>query len=409
VFDSEPKLRHLPFFEDIAGREEGTVDWHASTAGLVVLRLVDSWLEHGTDRRDVEWTVRSVRCAIEAVGEGTPVRTILDRVVDALEEGKPDFHVVVTPLMAYGRALEYTAQWHLAADVYHSVLAHLHPTEDSDASIAANLRLGQCYRHLNRIDDATNAFEIALEIATAVDDIVGVLRARIGESQIAVLRGNLSRAVTILDDTIARATTGDLKEVRSRALHDRSRVASLSGHYDLAVLLAYEALDHSESLVERDRILSDIAGTFSLLGVYSAAHDAYLILSATAQEQYLRWTAMINLMEIATHTGAQPQFEAYRRELSGVQLPPLLATGFELNLGRGHRQFGNPTRARSHLMRARAMATEHNLSQFALEVEEALANLDSPIGALADEDVSSPEVLKVAQAIRRLRLSSAVG
>jgi hypothetical protein len=37
VFDSDHKLRHLPFFEEIAARDEGTKEWHAATAGLVVL------------------------------------------------------------------------------------------------------------------------------------------------------------------------------------------------------------------------------------------------------------------------------------------------------------------------------------------------------------------------------------
>jgi tetratricopeptide (TPR) repeat protein len=407
VFDLEPKLRHLPFFEDIAGREEGTPGWHASTAGLVVLRLVDSWLEHGTDRSDVEWTVRSVRCAIEAVSEGTTIRTILDRVVDALEEGKPDFHVVVTPLMAYGKALEYDAKWTLAADVYQSVLAHLHPVEDSDASIAAHLRLGQCYRSLNRIDDATDAFETAANVATSAGDIVGVLRARIGEAQIARTHGNLPRAAAILDETIGRATGAEMREVRSRALHDRSGVATLTGNFELGIRLAYDALELCESALERDRILADIAAAFTQLGVYSAAHDAYLILSATAQEQFMRWLATINLIEIATRTAAQPQFEQYRREVINQPLPPLLATGLELNLGLGYRQFGYPAKARFHLQRAILLAGKHELNQFLFEAEEALLELDafapppqpSPIGLDTEE---------IAQAIHRLRLATAV-
>src|SRR5688500_9291813 len=161
--------------------------------------------------------------------ECSPFRAILGRVVDALQERKPDIHVVVSPLMAYGQSLEYDAKWTLAADVYHSVLAHLHPVEDSDASIAAHLRLGQCYRHLNRVDDAANAFSSASEIATAVGDIVGILRARIGEGRIAILRGNLPRAEEILDESIRRATGTDLQDVRSRALHDRANVAHFRG------------------------------------------------------------------------------------------------------------------------------------------------------------------------------------
>jgi hypothetical protein len=32
LFESEHKLRHLPFFESIATSEEGTAEWRAATA-----------------------------------------------------------------------------------------------------------------------------------------------------------------------------------------------------------------------------------------------------------------------------------------------------------------------------------------------------------------------------------------
>ena len=57
MFESEHKLRHLPFFEEVASHAEGDPQWRSAMAGLVVLRLVDAWLEDGpvvttTRRRD---------------------------------------------------------------------------------------------------------------------------------------------------------------------------------------------------------------------------------------------------------------------------------------------------------------------------------------------------------------------
>ena len=40
-------LRHLAFFEALAGMDESDARWSATTAGLVTLRLVDEWLEEG--------------------------------------------------------------------------------------------------------------------------------------------------------------------------------------------------------------------------------------------------------------------------------------------------------------------------------------------------------------------------
>jgi tetratricopeptide (TPR) repeat protein len=409
VFESDNKLRHLPFFEEVASHAEGAAQWRSAMAGLVTLRLVDAWLEDGPAvTTDDGWGLRGVNSAIEDVDEGTPIRSILGRVVDALQERKPDIHVVVTPLMAYGQSLEYDAKWTLAADVYQTVLAHLHPVEDSDASIAAHLRLGSCYRNLNLIDDAIDAFASASEIANAVGDIVGTLRARIGEAKIAMLRGNLPEAANILDDTIARATSADLRDVRSRALHDRSGVAIMTKHYELAVRLAYEALNHSQSPTERDRILGDIAAAFVHLGVFSAARDAYLVLSATAQEQYIRWTATLNLLDIAAETGAEMLFEQHRRQLSEEQLPPLLAAGFQLTVGTGYQRFGNFAKARVHLERAMGMAGEHGLNQFLFEAEEALFQLDTPKPPRRVAGQVPLDVNEVASAIRELRESVGV-
>lgn len=409
LFESEHKLRHLPFFEEVASHAEGDPQWRSAMAGLVTLRLVDAWLEDGPAvTLDDGWGFRGVSSAIDDIDEGTPIRSILCRVVDALKEPKPDIHVVVTPLMAYGQSLEYDAKWTLAADVYQTVLAHLHPVEDSDASIAAHLRLGACYRSLSRMDDAVNAYASASEVANAVGDIVGILRARIGEARIDTLRGNLPRAGVILDETIARAESADLRDVRSHALHDRSGVATLSGQYELAVRLAYEALEHTASPIERDRILGDIAGAFIYLGVFSAARDAYLVLSVTAQEQYTRWGATLNLLEIAAQTGAEMHFEQYRRQLVDQQLPPFLAAGFELTLGTGYQHFGNLAKARVHLERAMAMASEHGLNQFLFEAEEALFQLDSPRPVRRVAEEVSLDVNEVASAIKELRESAGI-
>ena len=409
MFDSDHKLRHLSFFEEVASLEEGSPEWHAATAGLVVLRLVDAWLEDGTSvATDDGWGVRSVRCAIDAIDEGTPIRAILGRVVDALEQQRPDIHVVVTPLMAYGRALEYEAKWYLAADVYHTVLAHLHPTEDSDASIAAHMRLGYCYRSLHLIDEATEAYASAAAIATQTGDMVSVLLAQVNEGHIAVLRGNLPKAEAILDDAIARSIGSEFSDVHARALHERSNVAHHRGDYELAIQLAYEGFGHSQSPIERDRILSDLAGAFLELGVFSAARDAYLVLSATAQEQYTRWTATINLLDVSSQTGMQMLFELYRRQLSDVQLPPFLAMAFELNVGLGYRRFGEFEKARAFLERAMALASRHGLNQYLFEAEEALLQLDAPVPPARVSAEPSLDLQEVASAIRDLRESVGV-
>lgn len=405
MFDSPGTLKHLAFFEELAGLEESDPNWRAISAGLVVLRLVDAWIEEGARAVAADsWGTRAVRTAIGEMSDRTHTRAILLNIVDALE-GSPSvtMHSIGPRILAYGQALEYDGNWTLAADVYETLVAHTHPVEDSDVVIMAHLRLGLCYRELSKLDLGMHAYETAGRVANAVGDVMSVLRARIGEAQLLVRRGNLPRAQEMLDDAIARACGPELLEVRSRALHARSNVAYFRGEYELAVQLAYEALDGSGSVREKDRILGDIAASFMELGVFSAARDAYLVLSATAQEQYVRWGSTLNLLEIAARELMQPQFERYRRELESTPMTPHMAASLQLSVGQGYQRFGDTVRARAYLERARDAAERIGLAQLLFQTEESLAENARSQRQKAQQSAPVPEELEeVAQYVRAL-------
>jgi tetratricopeptide (TPR) repeat protein len=408
--DFESRLRHLPFFEETASLEENSDAWKAATAGLVTLRLVDSWLESGEGNAgDDEWNFKSVCAAVDKVSERSPVQSLLTSVLVAIREGRPSVRAVIPSLMAYAKALEWDAKWLLAADVYQCLLAHLHPLEDNEASMEANIRLAVCFRTLNDLESAAAAYAASSQIGTAVGDLVGVLRARIGEASLARLRGNLPHASAILDETIASATDAGLREVRAMALNDRSGVAILSGHYELGVKLGYEAMAQTRNQIERDRLLNNVAFAFMSLGVYTAARDAFLVLTVTAQEQYMRWAATINLLDVASATGSQVLFEQHQRELAGAALDPFLATSLELSLGNGYQRLFDVSKAEYHLLRAARLASEHRLSQLLFDAERALSSLETQSPLPRTIPASSPDVEEVANALRTMRESVGVG
>lgn len=376
MLDSSRTLRHLPFFDVLATVPEDGAEWRAATAGVLVLRLVDSWLDTGTaDIARDEWSLSNVREAIEAIDSPANLRPILRGVVDLIGAGRPGLRLVGPRLMAYGQMLEYDSQWKLAADVYASIVAHAHPVDEADLATQAHLRIGFCLRQDGRLTESVHAYQTAGDIAAQANDLVGVLRARIGEAKAAMARGNLPQANAILEETIARAREGLVTDVQSMALHDRSISAYLSGDFELAVRLGYEALEISRSPRERDRILGDVATAFRKLGLRSAAHDAYVILAATAQELYGRWSATLNLMEMASEDGQQVVFEQYRRSLSPEQLPVQLQVSYWHISAMGQDAWGTPDESRAYLERALAVAEEHDLNQAAFELREALASL----------------------------------
>jgi hypothetical protein len=135
-----------------------------------------------------------------------------------------------------------------------------------------------------------------------------------------------------------------------------------------------------------------------------AARDAYLILAATAQEQYTRWIATINLMECAAADGREPMFEQYRRELADASLPVTLACQYNYYVGEGYRLFGRMEQARRALERALELAEQHRLNAMMFRVEQSLESLkDGGVVIIAEAVEPSSEVSGVAAAIRGLR------
>lgn len=397
MFESEHKLRHLPFFEEIASLGEGTPEWYAGMAGVVVLRLVDAWIEDGP--RVVaadDWGMRSVRNAIGELESNAKLQSILSSIVEVLESSTVvDMGVLSPRMMAYGQLLEYDAKWSLASDVYTSIVAHTHPVQEADVASQAQLRRGFCLRQMGDLPASLLAYQTAGEIARGANDMVGMLRARIGEAKGAIARGNMPYAREILDETIDRADRHGLGAVKAMALHDRSSVSFLSGEYELAIRLAYDALSGTDSARERDRILGDIASSFFRLGVHSAARDAYLILAATAQEQYTRWLATLNLMEVAAVDGDELLFEQYRRSVDVRLLPAQLEVLYWLQGGKSYEQFGKLNDARAFLEKALSFAEEQEFYQFVFEADAALRGLGStqrrrvPSSVLFDEEVET--------------------
>jgi tetratricopeptide (TPR) repeat protein len=404
LFGRNQTLRHLPFFEQLAQSDESSTAWREVTAGLVVLRLVDQWIEGEADDFK-SWGLDPVKESVAAVPSG-PVRNVLSSAIAAMEVAtEPDVHVVNPRLLAYGRTLEYAAAWSLAIDVYETVVRLAEQGDDHESATSASVRLGFCLRMTGDLERADTAYASASSIADAHGDMVGVLMAQLGSAKNAMVRGNLPSAEKLLDGVITSANDYRLPALESMALHDRGHVAHLRGNHEESIQLAYRALRSAGAPRERDRILGDIANAMLNLGVRGAARDAFLVLAATAQEQYVRWTAAMSLMVIAAEEGMQPLFERYKRDLEQEALPPNLRVELSMKVGVGLEQLSSPSEAITWLDAAQKAATEHEFHQMAFEAQDALARVRAGLRLIERKTTSAPQLDAVAEGIRELRLN----
>jgi tetratricopeptide (TPR) repeat protein len=368
-------IRHQVYFDTLGSMKEGTPSWRSVFAGLSVMRLVDTCEAQGSASA-VGWApLHSVRAAIEEMSEGDVIRGVLTGVVEALSTSAGIDDAVCAALLAYGRALDYEASWGLATDVFSTVAKIVKPERNARLAVEAHIAVGGAARRNGDWEVSARAYSQAAYIADTLGDRSGVLTVQVGIANTYLAKGNLPQAESILEDVIVQARDQELPEIQGMALHSRAAVSARKGEYAQGVKLAYDALGLTRKPSEKDLVLGDIAGMFVQLGMYNPARDAYLVLASTSQTQFVQWTAILNLMELASLEGIEEAFDSYASELAAAPIGVWLRSHFLLFLGEGLNRFGREEAAREALERAVEFAAANQIHQVSFKGQSALSVL----------------------------------
>ena len=371
-------IRHQVYFDTLGSMKEDSASWRSVFAGLSVLRLVDAYSDTGSPASPSGWAqLHSVRAAIEALNEGDPVRGVLIRVFEEATKREKIDETVFKSLLAYGRALDYEASWGLATDVFSTVAKLARPEKDARLAVEAHTAVGGAARRNGDWEASARAYSQAAFIADTLGDREGVLGVQIGIANTYLAKGNLPQAETILDDVIVQARDQDFPEMQGMALHSRAVIAQKRGKHAEGLKLAYDAFKLTVRPTERDQVLEDIAAIFTDLGMRDSARDTHLIVAATAQTQLVRWTATINLMELASVDGMADAFDSYARELASAKCGTWVRSHFLLFFGEGLHRFNRLEQAENTLQEAVTFAGSNQLHEIEFRAQSALGAVRS--------------------------------
>jgi tetratricopeptide (TPR) repeat protein len=371
-------IRHQIYFDTLGSMREDSAVWRCVFAGLSVLRLVDSYADASIANKPAGWAqLHSVRTAIEEMSEGNPMRGVLTAVVEEITNGGAVNDAVCGTLLSYGRLLDYEANWNLAIDVFSTVTKHAKPERNARLAVEAHVAVGGAARRNGDWETSARAYSHAAYIADTLGDRSGVLTVQVGIANTYLAKGNLPQAQAILDDVIVQARDQEMPEIQGMALHSRAALSAQRGDHADGLELAYEALGLTSKSYERDLVLGDIAGMFAQLGMHEPARDAHLVLAATSQSKFVRWSAILNLMELASLDGMSEAFDGYARELARAPLGPWLRSHYLLFLGEGMRRFGRIEAALEALQEAVQYAEENQIHQIAFKAQDALVQARS--------------------------------
>lgn len=374
-------IRHQIYFDTLGSMQEDSASWRSVFAGLSVLRLVDAYAPAGPTTGPANWAqLHAVRTAIELMGEGDAVRGVLTCVLEEITTRSTVDDTVCAALMGYGRALDYEASWGLATDVFSTVATLAKPERNARLAVEANVAVGGAARRNGEWETSARAYSQAAYFADTLGDRPGVLTVQMGIANTYLAKGNLPQAATILDDVIVQARDQELPEIQGHALHSRAALASRSGDHAEALKLAYEALNLITKPADRDTVLEDMAAMFTQLGMHDPARDAHLVLTATAQTKFVRWSATLNLMELAGLDGMEDAFDGYARELARAPLGPWIRSHYLLFLGEGFNRFGRQEAAVQALEEAVTFAESNQIHQTAFKAQSALVSVRSKSG-----------------------------
>jgi tetratricopeptide (TPR) repeat protein len=377
-------------------------------AGLSVLRLVDASSESSSPANRANWAlVHTVRTAIDEMSDGDLIRGVLTTVVDTFSQANGINAAVCEALVAYGRALDYEASWGLATDVFLTAAGLVKPERNPRLVVDAHIAAGGAARRNGEWEISARAYSQAAFIADMLGDRAGVLTVQVGIANTYLSKGNLPQAQSILDDVIVQSSDLNMPALQGMALHSRAAIAARRGEHAEGLMLAYEALNLTADSFEKDLVLGDIAGMFVQLGMLQPARDAQLILAATSQSMFVRWSATLNLMELASLEGMQEPFDQYARELAKMPLGVWLRSHYLLFLGEGFTRFGREQAAIEALEEAVRFADANQIHQIAFKAQSALAEARSSVRARPAVPPLQPwvpdDVDTVARAISDLR------
>ena len=377
-------MRHIPFMKALSEVTD-TSDpiWRDASAGYLVLRFFDRWLDDGPALMSFDQTLPALQARLESGVDVSPqVQSILLSAVQTMIDAPGTDPALVTgPLLAYAKYLELAGRLELAEHVYETILEALDsPSGCANPLLAASVfkQYGIVARLSGHFDVSCNAYRRAIILAEQANAIELAMGSRVGMASTLAAWGNLPDAETLLDQVIVDTASPDLVKARSWALHARGVTRTSRARFVDAMKDLFAAHELTEDLDARELILGDIAACAGAAGYRMMARDAYRVLAYTGRTPTVRATGLVNLLEIAVYDGDLHEFERVKRHLGmhkrKYALPAEHAMHAALYTAYSAERFG--TRDNAITAYREVIAQSHNLGVHQIEFK-AEASLSS--------------------------------
>jgi tetratricopeptide (TPR) repeat protein len=340
-------------------------------AGFAILCVIAQRVDAAVtpDESDVDMA-RSVVWTLPA---GSPMAAALRSLLVAIDADPPA--PAAPALMTYAKLLEENGAYAFAADVY-QLAAELGRREQGLVLVPAALdRVGYCLRLIGRFREAVRAYRAAIAVAQETGDQIAVLLTSMGLAQVDVNRNRYDSARRQLDQIIATARTRNARHPLSLALHDRGALANHEGDLEGAFLYLDEALQLVIEPARKVRLLNDLGTLLRALGMPEVARDAFECVRADGSQADVRWSATINLLDVAADEARWDEFDDLHDALETARLTPRLQCEFLVTLAEGLAMRGDGLGEHETYSALENVALRFELAEFVETARKGLAGL----------------------------------
>lgn len=355
-------LPYHAYYNALENLDQESADWQSTISGLVVLRLINDWLDVGKSVIGDTQSFDTARALVQQIPDDSSLKPILDHTLRLLEHKEPQISHAIPPLLSYAEELQNHAEYDLTHDMLVPLLKRAKATQDSNLIAQVALKLACNARVSGRYDLSEECYVRGIREARSINNTHLIWNGHLGLSKLLGAQGDLSKADALCETVLTDAQRTGNVEYTSLALHDRAHMLSLRGDDDSAIPLLRRALTcRAVSEVEREYIKADLGACLTITGEIPASREINhkLVVSGIARE--VRWQAAGNLMFAAIKEKSKEQFDLYRKALTLVNMPVLCAVQHQYDVAEGFRVFGNIAAAEAMHNKASALANDYGI------------------------------------------------
>jgi tetratricopeptide (TPR) repeat protein len=376
-------LTHAPFLERARDEHQRDRDLSARLAlgAYLVSRLADRLLsgDGPGSSEGLLWQLDAVRRHLRDLPADSPEAAHLHGVTAAISlDGQPLASLRLS-LMAYAYFLEHEGRLEEGLEIL-ALAVRTHGAGVPAGDFAASaLFAGRLNRLLARWAEATACYTAAESAAGTANDMVLVLRARLGRGAVLRGQGNLPLACQIAQEVAASAHQAQHREVEAMAYADLGVALMVEGRKVEAIQAIYRSFLLSDDLLQRTRVLGDLGVALADIGAYDASRTAFEIVLRSRTSFVVRMNAVLELMDLESTMGDRMAFQRRRSEAEAActRMPPSMVADFHYKAGVGLARFGRIARGRELLEAGQRHAEEHRLNAWYFRFEKVIANLSA--------------------------------